>query len=164
MSDMLKITALFVGFLLVLARADGQASNPCPAPSVRYEAPPQALQKKINLTKLASVGEFPESAKRNLSPQGTRWFVQLDPDYTSTKEPWSTTLYIKGGDDGQNVLKAQFIDHGNTFSASWINEKLLFVEVWWGRIASSDLILDVNQGTVIYDELARYGELSEPCQ
>jgi hypothetical protein len=43
-------------------------------------------------------------------------------------------------------VEAVFRDHGNTFSANWINEKLLFVQVWWGRIASSDIILDVNHG------------------
>jgi len=98
-----------------------------------------------------------------MSPQGTRWFVELDPDYMSTKVPWTTTLYIKGGSDGRRTWKASFIDHGNTFSASWINEKLLFVQVWWGRMASSDLIFDVNQGTIIYNEFAHYGELFEAC-
>jgi hypothetical protein len=164
MSNMLKTSALFMGFLLVcLAKADGQSANPCSDQSVHYEPPPQAVQKKIQLAKSVSLAEFPDSAKHNLSPQGTRWFVELDPDYTSTKAPWTTTLYIKSGPDGKSLLKASFIDHGNTFSASWINEKLLFVEVWWGRMASSDLILDVNQGTFIYDEFAHYGELFEPC-
>jgi hypothetical protein len=78
--------------------------------------------------------------------------------------PWTTTLYIKGGSDGRRVWKASFIDHGDTFSARWINEKLLFVQVWWGRMASTDLIFDVNQGTIIYNEFAHYGELFETCQ
>jgi hypothetical protein len=63
----------------------------------------------------------------------------VDPDYSSAKQPWSTTLYI------------------------WINDKLLFVQVWWGHIASSDLILDVEKENFLYDKLANDGKLSEPC-
>jgi len=61
------------------------------------------------------------------------------------------------------VLQAAFTDHGNTFSAHWLNDKLLFVQVTWGHIASSDLILDVDRGKFLYDEFANYGLLAEPC-
>jgi hypothetical protein len=75
-----------------------------------------------------------------------------------------TVLYIgKASGDGA-VLKASFLDHGNTFSAHWINDQLLFVQVWWGHIASSDLILDIDNGKFIYDRLAHYGQLGEPCE
>jgi hypothetical protein len=72
-------------------------------------------------------------------------------------------LYIGRVSDDKVLLEASFTDHGNTFSAHWINDELLFVQVWWGRIASSDLILEVDKGKFIYDELANYGQLDEPC-
>jgi len=34
----------------------------------------------------------------------------------------------------------------------WINEKLLFMRPWWGRIAATDLIYDVEAEKVIYAE------------
>jgi hypothetical protein len=55
------------------------------------------------------------------------------------------------------------VDHGTSFEVRWINEQLLFVRVWWGHIASSDLILDTDTGTLLYDRLANYGEVVEPC-
>ena len=85
---------------------------------------------------------------------------------TTTESPWNTILFIRGrhAANAKPLLKVEFDDHGNTFSANWINEKLLFVQVWWGRLGSSDLILDVEQGKFIYNEFAHYGELAEPCQ
>ncbi len=76
----------------------------------------------------------------------------------------SATLYIGGVSDNKVFLQATFTDHGNTFSAHWINDKLLFVQVWWGHIASSDLILDLEKENFLYDELANYAKLSEPCE
>ena len=34
----------------------------------------------------------------------------------------------------------------------WINEKLLFMRAWWGRIAATDMIFDVEAEKVIYAE------------
>lgn len=62
--------------------------------------------------------------------------------------PWNTTLIIGNRADGKPFLTASFKDHGNTFSAKWLNENLVFV--MWGRISSSDLILDVQKRAFIY--------------
>jgi hypothetical protein len=74
--------------------------------------------------------------------------------------PWSSTLFI--GTRGSNAagFKVEFLDHCEQFSASWINDKLLYIQVWWGRIASSDLILDVGNREFIYNEFANYGEIT----
>ncbi len=36
---------------------------------------------------------------------------------------------------------------------SWINEKLLCIRVWWGRICGTDLIFNVEQERFIYREM-----------
>lgn len=72
--------------------------------------------------------------------------------------PWNTTLIIGNRADGKPFLTASFKDHGNTFSAKWLNENLVFV--MWGRISSSDLILDVQKRAFIYNEMANYGEVT----
>jgi hypothetical protein len=87
----------------------------------------------------------------------------MSPDY-SKSGPRSTTLYIGNRAEGAGVLQATFTDDDKAFAASWINEKLLFIQVWWERNVSSDLILDVDKGTFLYDELANYAELGEPCR
>jgi hypothetical protein len=162
---MLKSLPSFVALLLFsLAGAEGQTPGPCRNQEVHYGPAPQAIEKKIQLKWAAhDIFDISDTAKRTASPQGTRWFVEIDPDYAHPG-PWTTTLYIGNSRDEKADLKVVVTDHGNTFSAHWINEKLLFVQVWWGRIASSDLLLDVDVGKFIYDEFANYGELIEPCQ
>jgi hypothetical protein len=131
---------------------------------VEYRAATEDIERKIQLTNDVVLPKAAASGKQIHSPQETRWFMEIDPDYTTTSSPWTTTIYVQAGSARERLLKATFVDHGNTFTAQWINEKLLFVQVWWGRIASSDLILDIEHGKFIYDELAHYGELGQPCQ
>ena len=162
---MLKSATLYFLFSgLAICRAGGQAPTPCRDQQVNYREAPLGIREKIQVGQSVKI-PGPDAAKKRIpSPQGTRWFIEVDPDYTSTKTPWTTTIYIGNNLGSEIAVEAVFRDHGNTFSAHWINEKLLFVQVWWGRIASSDIILDVNQGTVIYHELANYSELIEPCE
>jgi hypothetical protein len=120
-------TSCAVLLALRLGAACGQAPRPCDDAQVRYRAAPPEVEQKIRLTRPASQPEGPGSAKKVVSPQGTRWFLEVDPDYTSTKEPWNTSLFIHRGGKADQVLRVDVVDHGNTFIASWINEKLLFI-------------------------------------
>lgn len=42
----------------------------------------------------------------------------------------------------------------------WINEKLIFMRPWWGRIVATDIIFDVEQQRVIYAETLRDGYIA----
>ena len=42
----------------------------------------------------------------------------------------------------------------------WINEKLLFIRPWWGRIAATDIIYDVEKEEVIHSEFVRDGHIA----
>ena len=152
------------GFLLICCalQVHGQSHKDCEQ-GVIYNVPPPSLAGRMQLHKNASLTGVPTSAKRIATPQGTRWFIEVDPDYRATG-PWTTALYMDSGTDRQTILKATFIDHGNTFSAHWINEKLLFVQVWWGRFASSDVIIDVPNGRFLYNEFAHYDDGTQPCR
>lgn len=127
----------------------------------RTNPPELAAKIHVRQSKLATFKGG--SAKRELTAQATRWFITADADYMKTG-PWSTTFYVGGAASERPTLALQIDDHGNTISAKWINEKLLFVEVWWGRFAATDLILDVATGKFLYSELAHYGDLGQPCR
>ncbi len=43
--------------------------------------------------------------------------------------------------------------------ARWINEKLLFIRVYWGRIVGSDYIFDVELGSFVHKEMVYDGTL-----
>ena len=156
---------LWLSCLLFMCAAQscGQTDVKCDDRIVAYGAAPKEIAKKIEILDVSRPTPASTSGKRVTSPQGTAWFVESDPDYMSTKSPWTTVLHVGGLGHAEVFLQASFKDHGNTFSASWINEKLIFIQVWWGRIASSDMILDISSHKFIYNEFAHYGELIHPC-
>jgi hypothetical protein len=83
-----------------------------------------------------------------------------EPDFQKTA-PWNTTVLI-GDVDEAATTKITVADHGSGgVKLVWINEKLLFGQVWWGRIVSTDFVYDVEQNRMVYKELANYGELVE---
>lgn len=140
-----------------------RAQDPCQDDAVVYESAPEWIAKKIQIFPPKPEEKPPPGGKMVTSPQGTRWFVEIDPDYQSVAQPWNTTLQIGGGSPAVLQLEARFLDHGNSFTAHWINEQLLFVQVWWGHIASSDLIINIDTGKLIYDRLAHYGQKDPLC-
>lgn len=90
---------------------------PCKDAKVLYEKLPAFVARNIKLSTYVN-SAFSPSAKEN-SPQGTRWFVNIQPDYMKAG-PWNTTLIIGNRADGKPFLTASFKDHGNTFFAKWL--------------------------------------------
>jgi hypothetical protein len=156
----MNFSRAYPAILLLSLLPAAQAQKPCKDQAVIYEKPPDWIEKQIQISKTESA---PPTGKKVASPQSTRWFVEQDPDYTKPG-PWNTTLFVGNNTAGKAILTLTVIKHGNTFSAFWINDELVFVQASWGHIASSDIILDTSTGTLLYDELANYGELVEPCQ
>jgi hypothetical protein len=42
----------------------------------------------------------------------------------------------------------------------WINEKLLYIRVWWGRVLGTDMILDVETESMIFKEMIDEGGIA----
>ena len=101
--------------------------------------------------------------EKQFSPQKTRWMTVTQPDYTKPG-PWSTRVSIrKANKDMPEILT--FRDHASGgVQIRWLNEKLLYGSVWWGRIVSTDFVFDAEKKTFIYREMANYGEVVRRCQ
>ena len=163
-------TRFVVGVLIAVAtlleQLSAQATKTlpsCESSKVNYSAFDSRFADKIVLRKSGSDDVVPENAKK-FSPQHTRWFSTKGPDFTKPG-PWTTTLLISGRNSDASSLELSFVDHGNGgVAAEWMNEKLLFVRVWWGRIVSTDLILNVEEMSFPYREMANYGDFVQPCQ
>ena len=82
------------------------------------------------------------------SPNRAGAFWSMPPDFTE-EPPWTTTFYVQH--EAGETLRLAFLDHANVApTARWINDELLYVNVWWGRIAGTDLVLDVPSGEFLY--------------
>lgn len=84
------------------------------------------------------------------SPEGLRVHWAIYPDFMQDG-PWSTVVYIAEVDADDPALRLHIARHANVLPVvRWINDELLYIQVWWGRIAASDLVLDVVDGAFIY--------------
>ncbi len=57
-------------------------------------------------------------------------------------------------------MNIRFEDHNNYgMKVRWINEKLLYMQVWWGRILGSYLIFDVEKERTVVREMVNDGHI-----
>lgn len=160
-----------VAFAISVAAFEGRASSQqpesvpsCDKREVSYSALDPTFDRKIKLAETTVSGPPSTSPDTKRSPQGTRYLLLQSPDF-SKPGPWTTSVFIGGAGLNGHLMKLTFTDHASGgVHAQWLNEKLLFIDVWWGRIVSTDLILDVDSWTFLYKEDAQYGGLIQPCR
>ena len=59
-----------------------------------------------------------------------------------------------------HLVQISFSELFGLSDVKWINEKLLFMRPWWGRIAATDIIYDVEKEQVIYSEFVTDGYMA----
>ena len=150
-----------VGLAIRTEAQNAETTIACDEEEVTYGPVDSTFRQKITLTEIKNTSGPAREETR--STQGNRYFFLESADL-SKPDPWTSTVFIGGIGFNDRLLKLSFIDHASGgVHAQWLNEKLLFVEVWWGRMASTDLILDVSKKTFLYEEMADYGEMIQPC-
>src|SRR5271154_7016281 len=120
--------------------------------SLYYDNPsPDILQNikvaRISLTKdeLNKLAALPKDQTNSVT-----WLVEIDPD-TTRDGPWKTQLYLFDVEDTNHCVRVELTDHvSGGVSHAWINDELLSIKVWWGHIAWTDLILNVETCKILY--------------
>jgi hypothetical protein len=87
---------------------------------------------------------------RELSPNHAYWFALIRPDQTKNG-PWDSDILVFT--ERESLLRIRLRDILECHEVGWVNEKLLRIRVWWGRICATDLIVDVEQEQIIYKEM-----------
>jgi len=99
--------------------------------------------------------EMDDMLGRVFSPNKAYWFSQTRPNFEK-EGPWSTVIRVFNERD--SLIAMKIIDHSNyEVKTRWINEKLLYVEMWWGRIVGSYLIFDVEDVKIVAREMMHDG-------
>lgn len=136
----------------------------CDARKVTYSAFDASFGDKIVVRRTRRTDLLSAPSERKFSPQRTKWIVLKEPNFTKPG-PWTTTVSVSGLSSDDPSLELSFVDHASGGAeAEWLNEKLLFVRVWWGRIVSTDLILNIEDMTFPYREMADYGDFIQSCK
>ena len=107
--------------------------------------------REIDALATTTRGSVVEMESAEYSPNGAYWYVL-------ERERMSYSLKYFAEKD--HLVQMRFSDVKSVASPSWINEKLLFVRVWVGRLGATDLIIDVEAETIIHSESLRDGHLA----
>jgi len=98
---------------------------------------------------------FEPVVEKVFSPNGAYWFSRKAPEF-SEEGPWNTSVWIF--QEREYLLRISLLDHGNAQpDVKWINEKLLHIQVWWGKILGTSMIFDVEEENYIYKEMVHWG-------
>ncbi|MBL8299407.1 MAG: hypothetical protein JNN30_13800 [Rhodanobacteraceae bacterium] len=160
-----------VSFLLIIAATEAcatQAQMDCNDQVVQYsDSDYMPLESHVSVEALpkrpAGVlreersGFTPESLHR------TAAFNRVVIADTKKPGPYTNTIDVFSTKGVPVSWRIQISDLKDNARLKWINEDLLFIQAWWGRIVSTDLIFEVSSGRFIYAKEANYGLLIQPC-
>jgi len=94
--------------------------------------------------------------EKTLSPNEAYWFAvrpEVDEDLNE-----DTSLWVYTERDYLIRIEILETDHRYRGKANWINDKLLHLQWWWGRVLGGYLILDVERERILQKELIEDGQ------
>lgn len=163
---------LSASLMIILGAAGVGANEPmlnCNDQVVRYAAPATAqLEKQITVTPLpqpqGSILEERDPEFHPHSPQQTAAFNRVHTADRMKPGPYSNTIDVMSTRGDPIAWRIQIVELRDNARLHWLNEELLFMQLWWGRILSTDLIFELGTGRFIYAKEANYGLLIQPCE
>lgn len=108
---------------------------------------------------------MPQPTRKVLSPNKAYWFT-VNPDFEPN--PATPSLYSFHNDpdvpiyvfhERDYLIKILLRDRYPNFvlDIRWVNEKLLFIQVSWGRVLGTCFLFDVEREEIIYKEMVNDG-------
>ena len=89
-------------------------------------------------------------AEKIFSPNKAYWFSVIEPNSISSAiRDAQINIYTER--DYMISLQLLEINHYQ-IRTNWINEKIVYVRAWWGRVLGFDLLFDVESEKIIYKE------------
>ncbi|HKW29546.1 MAG TPA: hypothetical protein VJT54_09430 [Verrucomicrobiae bacterium] len=123
--------------------------------TVIYSKPSSESLQKIKIERISLTYE--QLAKSVVEPEDKResgppLLAEERPVWTRDG-PWNTRLYIFNSTDTNRCVCVELLDHGAyEIHHTWLNDKMLFVEVPWGRLAWTDFVLNTKTLRFAYIE------------
>ncbi|MFN3703023.1 hypothetical protein [Thermomonas sp.] len=160
------------GFILIIAATEVCATEPlmdCNDQVVKYDdshfVPLESrfsvkplLQRPDRVLRESDPEFTPES------PHRTRAFNRVVIADTMKPGPYSNTIDVFSTKGDAVSWRIEIVGLRDNARLKWINEDLLFIQTWWGRIVSTDMLFEVSTGRFVYAKQANYGLLVQPCE
>ncbi|MDA3872694.1 MAG: hypothetical protein PF795_01895 [Kiritimatiellae bacterium] len=93
------------------------------------------------------------------SPNKAYWFSSHD---ISPDDESKGARFIEIFSERPYLVRIEFHKHYKIFEPDvrWINQKLLYIEVWWGRVVGTYLMYDVEKEEVLIAESVHDGRIA----
>lgn len=111
----------------------------------------QGIPKYLDKVRITKVQE-PKPKVTEFSPN-KGYFYHLS---ERTRPNAILTVYT----EKEYLVRIEFTDVFGLSDVKWINENLLFMRAWWGRIRASDLIFSVEKERIIHHEILTDGHIA----
>jgi hypothetical protein len=159
--SVLRYTPLFLFLLLSPHPSVAQTPERWHTPPDRWNEPriyhspfDKEFDKRVRFSRVPLTESKGEKV---FSQNRAYWFSERKPDFTRPG-PWTTTLLLFN--ERSYLIEIQLVDHGSYESkVRWINEKLLYFEMWWGKILGSYFIYDVEKEKSVIQEMIHDGQI-----
>ena len=92
---------------------------------------------------------------KEYSPNNTYWYCVFTPGPLNAECQLDGMVFIYTGKD--QSLRITFRQYDEGVSLRWINEKLLYCEVWFSKSLGSYMIVDVENEKMLIREMIRKG-------
>ena len=115
----------------------------------------QGYSDRISISRVALADV---NAPKEVSPNKAYWFSAYYPDMMKPG-PYDFRADIYNERDYLVRLNVSDVYGNYEQQIKWINEKLLYVKIWWGRVKGVDFILDVESEAVIHKEEVNWGAI-----
>ncbi len=144
---------LLVAIFLIAATVHGQEFHTSPHcwDKIRTYASGTTDRIQVSVTKIERATELDGTP----SPNGAYQF-DITGRATDADPEWYPRLIIFN--ERPYLLEVRFPNTRAISEAEWINENLIYVRLWWGRVAGSDFIVDVEREKVVYQQPIRWGD------
>ena len=153
----LKMRTLFF-YVLAFNFAGASAAEPpmnCNDQVVQYSAPQIApLERNLSVKTLpqrpTSILQEKNPAFIPESQHGTAALNRIDISDTMTPGPYSNIIEVFSTRGNPIAWRLEIVNLKDNVRLQWLNEELLFIQAWWGRIVSTDLIFELSSGRFVY--------------
>lgn len=163
------VSSILFALTAAVTAGGAQAGPRCDAVGVNYSAP--RLVPLAGHVAVVHLGERPahalpaaDAAPGVRSPQQTAAFHRLPVPARPAGGARVQAVDVYTTQGPVQAWRLSFTDAGGEVELQWLNEDLIFIRAWWGRIVATDLLFELSNGRFLYAREANYGALTAPCE